>query len=576
MKRNRQEINIPSTKRLKKLTHQDELIYEVVRWLPSSEIVSNCMLVSKQWKRVIEGMVDLEFKLDSVQWSDFSKSGTRIAHRITNLYIQTDRPCEFIKACSFRDMKRLSSLTLSGFKIDNDFIGDLRKETIVKDLSFKYIDVDCETIDNFTCGGHDMRISIAGPLPVYTPNIDESVRFLSGVDNIGALHYFILCSRQPKEPHKLDRFYSLLSKADQLSLTYSKIDHTSIKYLSNMKNLASIHICGSELNAHELPYLKESTQLKKICVSGSLCVDSSGEVKLSSLFPYLSQVTCLKLCTKLVRDEWLELAHTNNLRKLSIWGSELFDWPIPSGNLTSLDLSNCTLDNDTTHTVRSIHTLSSLYLKGTKIVSRAIEGSTESQVRFLVPEDLCSSINGNLECKLTRLTYLSVSIGPERSLSPLSTMPNLKSLALSSRDHHESKIRIEHIPKANSITALNLVDIVIEDPIHLPSIKSLRSLSITNTHFDEQLMCNVSAMQSLRSLSLSFPVTDSKAIEQISLMKGLASLSLNIRGSASCHVTMLSSMTQLRKLRLYCDSSCVYRIREEMSKMPNIVELCVE
>lgn len=553
MKRNLNENEIePKRRKMQNepLLH-DDLVYEVGKWLSSSFLLSSCVLVCKQWKRVIEKRFDFEFELDELQTSQFILKKEYTTPKIISLSLSMGREMREFRSCHsqkhffiedrtvytkrhlfgeittdeygrplsnrqvptelLQSIKHLKHLSLYGFSLSKDSIEKIAAMSKLKSLAIKLCKFRWADLEPFV--SNECHLSI---------DLGYNGEYASG-SNVECFEIVQRIYRSKSLYLALYVMHSgMLECSAEMARTLStdlsrKVDN-NLPITANAEALREVS--DREISSRGLGSIIRSDNLKSIVCGPGLVYRNNAQLhtKPGPSDKILNQATQSEIGA--VNSSKEDLIDPHCLRRLEMLELHSQTVPasfkFPSENLASLTLGMCNVDEDTAHSIRLLHKLTHLSLNGTRVFK-----SDRNHVRDITFDDLCyQDEEGNPQCNLIRLKEVTIALPPKtsRALSVLPLMKNLHRLCLLSREIVSiSDEHMEQIASATSVTDLGLTSRIGVNSLQyytggvmisekggrcLLSMHQLKRLRIVSPLFDHVLLDSISLMHNLKRLDL--------------------------------------------------------------------------
>ena len=564
MKRSQNEEKSDSKRRKTEdeVALHDDLVYEVGKWLPSSFLLSSCVLVSKQWKTVIEKRLDLEFELDELHTIRLMSKKEVVVERITRLSLTMGRQMrEFYLGRYFcekyfdeepfdeygtmhffgeittdryghplsdreppikllQSMKHLKHLSLYGFLLSKDSIEQILTTIKLDSFAIKSCSLQWTDLEPFTSSECQLSLDLGysgeymdiGRWGNYmNGSIEEAIDVAQSIPQFKSLYLSI---HSP--------YYQILEcLADRLCKLSISLSVLIDRYLPLMTNLTELELRSNGNNRIDLNRIDLSRLVNlKSLFSGYGIVDRhTGKVypKPDPLDTLIGQLVRLRIDPNdLSNQDWPDAHRLCKLEELQLYTDMSPSFKFPYENLSKLTLESCKLHRDTVHGMRLLRKLTHLFANDTLVLESAGEDT-----RDLTFADLCYEDGEDApRCDLTRLRELVIALPPKtsRALSVLPLMEDLHRLCLWSReivdmpDEH-----MEQIASATSVTDLQLTSCIGMRPVklcsggvrisenggeYLLSMGRVKRLCIASPFFSNSLLDVISLMHKLERLDL--------------------------------------------------------------------------
>lgn len=480
-----------------------ELLGEIIAWIPSFVVLTKCILVSKDWKSIIESVSRFELHLSARQWRSYCLSNRSIAGRIVSLSLEspykgsnpTCRDAKRLDENPFSYMYRLEKLHVTGFKLDDAIIKHILENTPVREFVAHFCKA---SLGHLTPLAHiDRDVSLSVMLP-HCMN-DEPLRgvspeLLSVMSRLKGLDYSYVHEMDYKDD-AIIQLYETLSKSPNLESITIQFNDIYGKYIPLMKNLTSISILQSDMTSQDLPDLSGMARLKKLSLTcTSVGCREYASKKLGSLLDQLTHfgMNHYRLCD----EDISRLPSLHNLTELSLVRQSIPSSQALPPRLTSLNLMNSVISEDTLIAIRSMDKLAFLNVYETQYRNKKLSDHHGADVIVLVAlEDLCCEQDGKATCMLQELVGLDVYSNDRsiRVLESFSCFPKLRRIALyhtmlynegmflvqGDRQGRIHKL-IKSISEMTTILEVRLKDYILstEDASALASMPALERLSI--------------------------------------------------------------------------------------------------
>lgn len=577
----------------------DDLVYDVVKWLSPSFLLSSCVLVSKQWKSVIEARIEFEFELNELQTSRFISKKHPPAEKITRLSLSAtkelfptrrftykyslgesntnglNRPLRKMQAptSSLKDMRHLKHLSLRGLSLSGDCLQKILDASDVDSFVIEECDYQWSDLAPFANSNCQLSLDLPRKAWKESHSVDECLAVLERIPHIVSM------KRLPSRADDIDRFYEFVSKLEHLSKISMRPRETGLKYLPLMRHVREIELIESVDTPVELPDLREFVHLESLSIIRN--DDTSAETNTSKpLRSVLKQMKRLRAGrANIDQEDWYNMDRLNDIKELVLeYECLVMPFKFPMANLTRLFLVGCEIEKHVAQCIGSLHNLTLLSTYGSFLIDQ------ENQKDDLTLAHICDEGQcGNVEFKLTRLNEIRMAIPPNTSnaLNHLSKMPRLEILHLYSRN-----IRVISCKQIKCIVAVeSLIDLSLSDFSNsdgssggfvmtarsaecLSSAIQLRRLHITSPLFASALLEPISAMDNLRRLDLRTSISEStsgeeciltpsidlEGVEILSEMENLVALGIDLSGLLEPCTDELLQMTNLEYLYISCDS----------------------
>ena len=534
----------------------DEVLNEVMTWLPQRFVLINCSLVDRQWRRVVvqEARFSLSFK--DWEWIEFSKEPKEIASRIEKMSI-TCVNHDTLDLYPISSMKLLKELSLREFVFNDNSLKEIGDKSSLEKIETSECPMTWS--DMQALASHNRRIAIRGRsfFSRFEKHIEDCLKVLPTITNLEHLHYD--CGSVSDECR--ESFYKCLVNAKHLSGISVTLDEVALKYLPLIQNLTDLNIAGSELDDSSLVDLSNLRQLKKLSFDFARPRYIPITCHLGSVASQLTRLY-MQPYGLITKEDWIIIKSSNKLEELVIeqhLPNSFGECEFP--HLTRLSVKNCMMDDSSVRLIKEMNSLTSLS------ISDVFHLSLRSRIR-LTFGDLCDMDDEapyRAWCNLTQLKDLAIEILPTEygRLSVLSEMPFLTSLSIKCvRDDtllkrcgqfFDPTRLFKHIASSESITDLTLIEVpLFENSFeYLSNMPQLTKLTISH-RYDKIESINPT-MRSLRELDLSGVFLTLNGLKSIAAMKNLKTLWVNQKELDKGCEDMIRSMTFLKCVRWCSD-----------------------
>ena len=551
------------TKRIKKdITHRlnDDLVYEILTWLPSLTLLEDCVLVCRQWKSVIENYCELVFELNSATWPSFFQWVEHpIAQRVRELSLIEDFRGFSIDGSRLNCLVGLKRLTFRGFCIGKELIEHVVKNVAIETIVIEECWLKWSDLSPLLHHERQLFVIIDG-VDIRAHEIEEAAR-IPGLVSLMSMdrYWFTFSERGALDEKSRIRAYESLTKAKHLSSLSVYLDDVCSRYLPSMENLTCLTILAKSETIGRLPDLRRLSRLREINLrqslltvprtDGSSIPEQDAESMLDPVIHQLTHIRAWNTCF-ISDDDWEKLYSLDNVTSLELLRGPLTLVGSPSHSfftrLTNLRLIDIVVSGATLEAIKDMKTLIKIHIQRTSITGNG----TESHFTF---DDLCHDADGFPYCLMSRLTSICLDCPPlgSKALSVLQSMNSLNHLYLSACNT-EDGVHLDQIALSRSITHLEIPGVpTLDDAVCLSSMKQLRKLTFSGyMPLKADHLFHVSRMESLRHLDLYWVTIDTEGLKHVASMTNLRSLSLDL-GVSDKPISLLSTMNHLRTLVVF-------------------------
>lgn len=243
----------------------DDLVYEVGTCLSPSFLLSSCVLVCKQWKRVIEARFEFEFELDEFQTGQFISKNECVTAKITRLSLTMIWKAWIYQYCtdgrlfgqwnthkysllsggaealsnSLKGMKHLKHLSLHGSQLSGDSLQKILDTTELDSLSIENCLLKWHDLEAFVSSNCNLSISLNYHEWCYAGSVQECVDVMQRIP-----HLVAVC-RMGSIPGSDGLLSECLSNSTSLRKLSIELTNFTIKYIPLMRNLTDLRLSWS-------------------------------------------------------------------------------------------------------------------------------------------------------------------------------------------------------------------------------------------------------------------------------------------------------------------------------------------
>lgn len=493
----------------------NDVIYEISKWLSSSDVLRNCVLINKQWMSVLKQRAELQFTLDDSQWKSFSEVGF-MANRVTQLSI-SHTPTRYLSSTesvdlltkTLKSMDSLEKLSLVGMSMKDDLMESIIRKDSLKEFRITRVRITPEHVALLKKTMPALKLFV-GPYCLSSGDRLDSdcLGFLSGFGS-DALFGYDDSDNEEFAPS----LYGDLAKGGNITELHTKLNALSAKYLPLMKNLEHLTIYKSELGYDQVPDLSALSKLKSVVVCDSFTTGRNSTVgsRLYRLIGSPDRLTHLEFRSSCNTKDLEIIPRAKNLSTLICDNLCIQKISISGLRLTNLQVTGCVINHEFAHALKDMVSLRRLAIVHTYI--------NDKSYPFTIA-DLCDYRDGTPECRLKLLTSLRISPPPEKKdvFKSLCAMNCLENLVLLKTQRHGGDIHdIEDLSQNKSITRLTLIDFEMDSRIieGLGKMGRLTHLRIKAPSINDACLESISSMNNLRRLQLqSFQLNEFENIAQ--------------------------------------------------------------
>lgn len=361
----------------------DDECYVITTFLDSRTILTNCLMISRQWYDVILRMVDLRLHLLSLhEWDSLLRAGCSYLDRIRDLSLNAGRVTSLLNHVPFKSMHRLEKLALVGWYITE--VGWLSE---LKNLSYLEIDY-CHVCTGLVKCLRPLKKLVHFEASWCSPLGSLS---LDGIDKLVGLKRLILSSNG-LGPDSI-RDIATLSALTQLDLSCNKIGSEGLAHICSMRNLVHLDVSSNMIGIKGATILSAMNGLTHLSVRNNRlyhggarivsqmknlkslnirenCISASGADYISAMHGLTHLDITLNYITK---EGARSISTMKNLTRLkapwNLLGNEGLDHISHIGGLVRLDIRNNQITGDIEHYASRLKNITRLDARGNDLVS---------------------------------------------------------------------------------------------------------------------------------------------------------------------------------------------------------------
>lgn len=559
----------------------DDMLYEVLEWIPGTFLIANCTRICKQWKSIIEERSNIRLSINEEQWKDFTSTLAKPPGRIDELRIISrgftgsflagryrDRYSEDtitrIEADHLSRMGDVAQLSFEGCYLSDALILKLAERDSLKKISILDRCVvnfgsltflaQSESLESISLGEIYSTSPITGT-PLTTPifslnasNSEERIRLISVLSNLNEIHLSLHWSVEEGNKIAWNKCLTECPSLRKLSITAGGL---LVDYLPRMKNLTTISIADKETREECISCLADLPHLREV----SLYMDEGKKITevLGS-----KPLTCLTLTCRSGRIGSWQLGCFDRLTKLVATGINMQEGDhLPTERLTYLDLKESLISSEALTDIANMRNLT--YLDVREVDKGVVDLSGKRLHRggydscFVGISDLVYKKSNRT--RLSNLTNLSVTLpisDYEDALDGLGCISTLEELHIERVDRSHAtttKAYMKEIKSLSSLTCLSISKIRLTGAWtkSIPTMK-LKRLVLYDTLVKGEHLSAISGMSELRELAIVSDNLSDDALCKLSLIKQISHLDLSETQIASFLPTYIKDMSGLKTL----------------------------